>query len=61
MRTARRVARMAPALPSASGDTLRPTPNAQSKIFALTPCEADIITLARTFSKIRGAPHMNVG
>ena len=46
---------------SRSGETFRPTPNAQSKILALTPCAAVVITRARTFSKIRGAPAMKVG
>ena len=40
-----------------------PTPMAQSKIFALSPpCPCAVrVTLARTFSKIRGAPPMKVG
>ena len=44
-------------------DPWTPTPIAQSKILALRPpwpC-AVRVTLARTFSKIRGAPPMNVG
>ena len=54
--------RPAAARASRTGDALRPTPNAQSKIFALTPrAAASVITRARTFSKIRGAPAMNVG
>src|SRR5690625_3640416 len=40
-----------------------PTPNAQSKIFSFTPPSSrmPVMTLDRTFSKIRGAPAMNVG
>ena len=40
----------------------RPTANAQRAIRPLTPRRGeDSITAARTFSKIRGAPHMKFG
>ena len=43
------------------GVVFRPTPKAQSTIRLRAPADALVMTRDRTFSKIRGAPHMNVG